>query len=96
MQGEYNPQPKDLSHVELPEDLMALVELMAEYNHDVWGRGKMNKGYVFGPVTSDEEMTHKDLIPYPSLTEESKQYDRNTSLGALRLIHDLGFKIVKA
>ncbi len=91
----YNPAPVNLEHVELPEEISELVETMAAHNHDVWAESKIKKGYRHGVVTSDEALTHTDLIPYEDLTEEKKQYDRDTSLGALKLITSLGYTIIK-
>jgi ryanodine receptor 2 len=34
-------------------------------------------------------------VPYEDLPEEEKEYDRNTSIGTLKLIMKLGFKIEK-
>ena len=42
---------------------------------------------------NDELKTHPCLIPYEELPEEEKEYDRNTSIGTLKLIMKLGFKI---
>lgn len=91
----YTPAPASLDDVELPKGISELVETMAAHNHDVWAESKIKKGYSFGYVTSDEAMTHCDLIPYEDLTEEKKQYDRDTSLGALKLILSLGYTITK-
>ena len=38
--NEYDPQPMDLSKINLDHELMKLMELIAENNHDVWGKAK--------------------------------------------------------
>lgn len=38
---------------------------------------------------------HPYLIPYEELPEEEKEYDRGTSVGTLKLILKLGFRITK-
>lgn len=39
--------------------------------------------------------THPCLVPYEDLPEEEREYDRNTSVGTLKLIMKLGFTIKK-
>ena len=95
MDETYTPTPVDTSDVTLPVGLLELRETLAAHIHDTWSVGKISKGYTYGPVTSDEKKTHKDLVRYHELTEDSKSYDRNTSEQSLKLIYKLGYKIVK-
>lgn len=89
----YKPQPIDTSDVELSDELRELAELMAKNVHDVWAQARIQQGWTYGEERNDTEKTHPDLIPYEELTEEEKEYDRSTSLGTLKLILKLGFKI---
>ncbi len=89
----YKPQPIDTSDVELSDELRELAELMAKNVHDVWAQARIQQGWTYGEERNDREKTHPDLIPYEELTEEEKEYDRSTSLGTLKLILKLGFKI---
>ena len=36
----YKPQPIDTSDVRLSEDMLSLIEKLAENTHDVWAKGK--------------------------------------------------------
>lgn len=93
----YEPKPIDTTNIELPEEILEIVEtLFAPHNHDTWAVGKIKDGYVYGETTSDEAKTHKDLLPYPELPEPTKDYDRNTSIENLKLVYAAGYKIVKA
>jgi len=92
---EYIPQPIDTSDVKLPEDLELLVEQMSKNVHEVWAETRINQGWTFGEKRNDDLKTHPCLIPYEELPEEEKEYDRNTSIGTLKLILKLGFKICK-
>lgn len=92
---QYQPQPIDLSDIELPEELEALTEHLAKNIHEVWAHARMSQGWTYGKNRNDELKTHPGLIPYEDLTEEEKQYDRNTALSALRFIIKEGFKITK-
>ena len=89
----YTPQPIDTSDVELPEELELLVEQMSKNVHDVWAETRIKQGWTYGEQRNDELKTHPCLVPYEELPEEEKEYDRNTSIGTLKLIMKLGFKI---
>lgn len=90
---EYIPQPIDTSDIKLPENLELLVEQMSKNVHEVWAETRFRQGWTYGEQRNDELKTHPCLIPYEELPEEEKEYDRNTSLGTLKLILKLGFKI---
>lgn len=92
---EYIPQPIDTSDVKLPEDLEQLVEHMSKNVHEVWAETRIRQGWIYGEQRNDELKTHPCLIPYEELPEEEKEYDRNTSIGTLKLILKLGFTINK-
>ncbi len=89
----YTPQPIDTADVELPEELKELVEEMSKNVHEVWAETRIKQGWKYGEQRNDELKMHPCLIPYEELSEEEKEYDRNTSIGTLKLILKLGFKI---
>ena len=89
----YIPQPIDTSDVKLPVELEQLVEEMSRNVHDVWADTRIGQGWTYGKRRDDEKKTHPCLVPYEELPEEEKEYDRNTSIGTLKLILKLGFKI---
>jgi ryanodine receptor 2 len=89
----YTPQPIDTSDVKLPIELEVLVEKMSKNVHEVWAETRVSQGWTYGEQRNDELKTHPCLIPYEELPEEEKEYDRNTSIGTLKLIMKLGFKI---
>ena len=93
--GKYTPQPIDTSDVKLPEELEQLVEKMSKNVHEVWSETRINQGWTYGEQRNDELKTHPCLIPYEDLPDSEKEYDRNTSIGTLKLIMKLGFKISK-
>ena len=89
----YDPKPIDTTGIELSEELLALTEQIAENTHDVWAKGRMEEGWVYGKVKDSEKKTTPLLIPYADLPESEKMYDRNTVLETLKLIVKLGYKI---
>jgi hypothetical protein len=91
----YKPQPIDTSSVTLTDDILELCELIAKNTHEVWSAGRIKDGWSYGPTRDDEKKTHPCLVPYEELSEEEKEYDRNTSLETLKLIVSLGYTIEK-
>ena len=89
----YIPHPTDTSNIVLPKEMEPLVELMAKNVHEVWAEARIKQGWTYGEQRNDERKTHPCLVPYENLTEEEKDYDRNTSISTLKLILKLGFKI---
>ena len=91
----YVPQPYDVSGVELPEELNALTERIAENVHDLWAAGRIAQGWTYGETRNDALKQTPCLVPYDALPEDEKEYDRATAMGTLRLILALGYRIVK-
>ena len=94
-QKEYVPHPVDISDVELDSSLMELVEVMAKNVHEVWAETRIKDGWRYGATRNDGRREHPCLVAYEELDNSEKEYDRNTALGTLKLIHKLGFKVVK-
>lgn len=91
----YIPRPMDTSDVRLSEELEALVEQMAKNVHEVWAENRMAQGWTYGQQRDDQRKKHPCLIPYEQLSEEERDYDRNTCVSTLKLIMKLGFNITK-
>lgn len=92
---EYLPHPIDTKEVDLPVELLPLIEEMAKNVHEVWAQNRMNEGWTYGPVRDDVCKKHPCLVPYNELPESEKEYDRATSQETLKLILKSGFKISK-
>lgn len=95
MKNDYIPSPADTSMVQLPEELLPLVEEMAKNVHEVWSRNRISEGWTYGPERDDANRRHPCLVPYEELPENEKEYDRATSQETLKLIMKLGFTITK-
>ena len=91
----YIPNPIDTSDIELPEELLALTEKIAENVHENWSAGRIAEGWTYGEERDDKKKTTPCLIPYAELPEIEKEYDRVTALQSLKLIMALGYKIEK-
>lgn len=93
MNEAYTPSPLDTSAVRLPEELTPLIERMARNVHEVWAQTRLQQGWTYGPERDDAKKKHPCLVPYDSLPEEERVYDRNTAVETLKLILSLGFDI---
>ena len=91
----YTPHPIETRDVALPQELNALAEDIAKNVHEVWSAGRINDGWTYGEKRNDTEKKHPCLVPYEELSEEEKEYDRNTSVETIKLILKLGFKITR-
>jgi hypothetical protein len=89
----YQPKPVDTAAIELPKDIVNLVEKLSGNSHDVWAKQRMSEGWTYGPERDDVTKKHPDLVPYNDLSETEKEYDRLLSIQTIRLILSLGYEI---
>lgn len=92
---EYIPNPVDTKRIQLPKELNSLAEEMSKNVHEVWAATRIDQGWTYGEERNDVEKKHPCLVPYEELSEEEKEYDRNTSVETIKLILKLGFKITR-
>ncbi len=92
---QYQPKPIRTAKVCLTADLLELTELLAKNTHDVWARQRLSDGWTYGPHRDDAAKEHPGLVPYESLSESEKEYDRTTALETLKAILTLGYRITK-
>lgn len=90
----YTPHPIDTAHIDLPDHLLELTELIAQNVHDVWAQSRIREGWTLDP-RNDQCKTNPCLVPYQDLPDSEKAYDRDTALQTLRLIIRLGYRIEK-
>ena len=89
----YTPNPIDTNHIQLPPDIMALGETLAENIHETWAAKRIAEGWVYGTHRDDTLHRHPCLVPYKDLPETEKDYDRATATETLKTIIRLGFSI---
>lgn len=95
MENNYIPRPIDTSDVILPERLMQLAEKIAKNVHEVWSQTRMEQGWTYGAERNDTLKQHPGLVDYELLSDDEKQFDRNTAFETLKLITKLGFSITE-
>ncbi len=92
---QYVPKPIDTTQVVLPDELLALVERLAENTHDTSAQRRLAEGWTYGPLRDDERKQHPGLVPYAELSEGEKEYDRATAMQTLKAVAALGYRIVR-
>lgn len=90
----YDPTPIETSSIELPSDLQALGERLAENAHDLWAAQRLAQGWSHGSQRDDTRKLHPCLVPYADLPESEKIYDRLAAVGTLKAILTLGYRIL--
>jgi hypothetical protein len=88
----YRPRPIDTSGIDLDPEIEGLVERLAENNHDLWARRRIEDGWRHGPRRDDARKEHPDLIPFGELPESEKEYDRQSVTETLRAVVALGYR----
>ena len=92
----YDPHPFESDTIYLSSELTVLTEDISESIHDLWGRKRLDEGWVWGSERSDLHHTNPRLVPYSELSEMEKDDDRNLVLQTIRLILSKGYKIEKS
>ena len=91
----YTPKPINTDDIVLSEDLLQLTEKIAENVHEVWAAQRISQGWTYGKERDDVKKTTPCLVPYNDLSEQEKDYDRNTAIETIKLVVALGYKIEK-
>lgn len=93
--NEYEPHPIDVDEVPLDGDLVALQEAIAENAHNVWAQARIRQGWTYGKEWDDTKKHDPCLVPFTSLPDSERDYDRLTAFNTIKLVKKLGFDIVK-
>ena len=59
----------------------------------VWSRDRMSAGWRWGAKRDDHKKLHPALLPYSSLSEGDKQWDKDSARQTLSVIRVLGYMI---
>jgi class 3 adenylate cyclase len=89
----YRSIPVDTSSVQLSREVLALTEILARNAHESWTRGRIAEGWRYGPVCDDARKEHPGLVPYEELSGSEREYDRTTTLEAIKTLVALGYRI---
>jgi ryanodine receptor 2 len=82
-----------VEHTKVPNALMRLLELIAYHLHEMWCKGKVEKGYVHGMKRDEKKKTHPDILPYYLLEIENRYFDQNSAEASIMHILNSGCSI---
>lgn len=85
----------DTSKVQVPAEIVDLIEVLARNTHDTWAKQRLAEGWTYGEHRDDSEKKHPGMVPYDQLSESEKNYDRNTAMETIKVILSLGYQIHK-
>lgn len=87
----YVPALIDVTGFELPEELVPLVEVLSKNLHEVWAQTRISQGWRYGSNRDDALKLHPDIMPYETLPEAEKVYDRNSVVATLKALLAMGY-----
>ena len=72
-----------------------LLEKLAEQVHITWMNQRVKDGWTFGKERNETLKQTPCIVPYNELSENEKEYDRNTVKTTIKALYSLGFCISK-
>lgn len=97
----YDPRPVDITGVELAVragdgERDALVQALSVFLHESWARERIAAGWTAGKRRDTTNRTHPNLVPYGSLSEQSRRNLVQTASEFLRTVVAVGYQIDRA
>jgi hypothetical protein len=71
------------------------VEVMARIEHGCWWRAKIADGYQPGEPTEQEPLRNPNMVPWTELTENERDYDRDTCRERPKILARAGLRIAR-
>ncbi|KRF79239.1 uncharacterized protein Dvir_GJ21297, isoform M [Drosophila virilis] len=92
-QPQYVPNPIDTNNVHLDNDLNSLVQKFSEHYHDAWASRRLEGGWTYGEVRSDNDRKHPRLKPYNMLSEYERERYRDPVRECLKGLLAIGWTV---
>eukprot|EP00002_Diphylleia_rotans_P018251 TRINITY_DN3539_c0_g1_i3.p1 TRINITY_DN3539_c0_g1~~TRINITY_DN3539_c0_g1_i3.p1 ORF type:complete len:1133 (+),score=222.66 TRINITY_DN3539_c0_g1_i3:432-3830(+) len=89
----YDIKLPNFDEIKYDASLSELIEIMSSSVHDEWARARINQGWTYSEVSSDEHKTTNFLKPYFHLTNKEQDNDRNTVVATIKFLIYKGYKI---
>jgi predicted DNA binding CopG/RHH family protein len=70
-------------------------EILARMEHDRWWADKALAGWTHAPDRNDLQLLHPDMIPYEQLSDEIKQWDRNSVIKMIDILDSEGLVVTR-
>jgi hypothetical protein len=87
------PEPADTTGFHLSEEMMGLVDLLAENEHAEWAEDRLSKGWRYGPHADAKAMTHPCLVPYCFLSGTERRSHERIAAESVKLLMALGVRV---
>lgn len=72
------------------------IEFLSKIEHDLWNEERLRNGWQYGLVKDTDKKISPYIVPYGELTEEIKDYDRDTVRNMIPLINSVGLKVYES
>nr|XP_043066287.1 ryanodine receptor isoform X4 [Drosophila bipectinata] len=92
-QPQYMPNPIDTNNVHLDNDLNSLVQKFSEHYHDAWASRRLEGGWTYGEIRSDNDRKHPRLKPYNMLSEYERERYRDPVRECLKGLLAIGWTV---
>ncbi|XP_062863941.1 ryanodine receptor 2 [Trichomycterus rosablanca] len=89
----YTPAPVDQSRVSLTVAHEALVEALAENEHNIWARERIRQGWTYAPQQDIKGKRNPQLVPFCLLDEKSKRSRKDSARDAVGSLLGLGYTV---
>ncbi|KAF5904193.1 ryanodine receptor 2-like, partial [Clarias magur] len=89
----YRPAPLDQSGVCLSTAQEALVEALAENEHNIWAREHIRQGWSYGPQQDIKGKRSPQLVPFSLLDESSRHRATESARNALGTLLGFGYTV---
>ncbi|XP_031434602.1 ryanodine receptor 2 isoform X2 [Clupea harengus] len=89
----YRPAPVDLSHLTLTAAQEAIVDCLAENEHNVWAKERIRQGWSYGPQQDVKSKRSPHLVPFSLLDERTQRSGSETVRDALCTILAYGYTV---
>ncbi|KAI5618783.1 ryanodine receptor 2 isoform X1 [Silurus asotus] len=89
----YRPAPVDQSGVSLSAAQEALIEALAENEHNIWAREHIRQGWSYGPQQDIKEKRSPQLVPFSLLDERSRNCVKEPARDVLGTLLGFGYTV---
>lgn len=92
----YTPHPEHVAHIQLPESIASIADMLAENAHDMWATDRLAEAEK--KRAKGKEMNPYDdpfMKPFNELSKQKRRTDYLSSLNTIKLLYKLGFKLVQ-
>ncbi|KAB5561969.1 hypothetical protein PHYPO_G00012580 [Pangasianodon hypophthalmus] len=89
----YRPAPVDQSGVSLSVAQEALVEALAENEHNIWAREHIRQGWSYAPQQDIKGKRSPQLVPFSLLDEGSRQCAKESARDVLGTLLGFGYTV---